>query len=374
MRSLILLFIILLLALPIFYANSYDYGYEFGYVEMNGIQSIINLYNISLEPGSPGISIQENVCLNLNGNNIFVQNVIQPTSLTRNGYNVDWETSVYYNGSYHEYIYTDIVGREFNLTTVWTNTSNELNVTFYMSNTTLTLNKTYSFPGKLIGVVYSGYTTGTVVAGYGNGAIAGLAKGFNVSIEEYYKYNGWYVPPIAYSGLPSTGEKAVNGYAYYSHGKVWVVYGNAGVQELYNFSVVIVNDTVYTFPRDSLWLDNGKFFVNSTPLENATIRPFCYYNYSFVPEKKILLSFSNATEIDCVKSKSFYLPHPEVVYFYKDGKCIGEFIGAVTIKNTTTITTSIIRTTTNLISKSIKICSILILFVTLIFLLLRKRH
>lgn len=56
-----------------------NYGYEFGYVEMEGIQSIITMYNISLASGSPMISVQQNIYLNVNGESTFVQNVIQPT-------------------------------------------------------------------------------------------------------------------------------------------------------------------------------------------------------------------------------------------------------------------------------------------------------
>lgn len=365
----------LIIFIPTVYAG-YNYGYEFGYVETNGIQSIVSLYNISLEPGSPSISIQENVCLNLNGSNVFVQNVIQPVNLTRDGYDIQWETSIYYNGSYHIYSHSDITGYTFNITTIWTNSSNKLYVVFFISNTTLTLNETCILEGKFLGIIYSGYETGTVIGGYGNGAIAGLAKGFNISIKEYYRYNNnWYVPPVAYSGFSSTGESATNGYAYFNNGTVWVTYGNAGIQELYNFSVVIVNNTVYTFPRDSLWIANGRFFVNSTPLENVTIRPFYYFNYSFIPKKEILINFNNYTKIDCIKSKSFYLPYPEVVYFYENGSCVGKFIGAIITHNLTSITTSIVHVTyTNLVDKIVKIVSIGILFVALIFLLFRKRY
>ncbi|AWR96023.1 hypothetical protein DFR85_12335 [Acidianus brierleyi] len=370
-----LLLLTLIVFIPVFHAG-FNYGYEFGYVETNGIQAIVNLYNISLQLGSPDISIQENVCLNLNGSNIFVQNVIQPMMLTKNGYDTQWETSIYYNGSYYEYFYSSIVGRTFNITTIWTNTSNMLRIEFFISNTTLTLNKTCVLKGKFIGIVYSGYDTGTVIGGYGNGAVAGLAKGFNISIKEYYRYNkNWYVPPVAYSGIPSTGESATNGYAYFSNGKVWITYGNAGMQKLYNFSVVIVNNTLYTFPRGSLWLANGRFFVNSTALENVTIRPFYYFNYSFIPEKRILINFNNYTEVDCVNGKSFYLPYPEVVYFYKNGKCVGEFIGAIVIHNVTKITTSIThQSSVNLVYKAIRIGSIGILFVILIILLFRKKY
>ncbi len=370
-----LLLLTLIAFIPVFHAG-FDYGYEFGYVETNGIQAIVNLYNISLQPGSPDISIQENVCLNLNGSNIFVQNVIQPTILTKNGYDTLWETSIFYNGSYHEYFYSNIVGHTFNITTIWTNSSDMLRIEFFISNTTLTLNKTCVLEGKFIGIVYSSYDTGTVIGGYGNGAIAGLAKGFNVSIKEYYRYDkNWYIPPVAYSGISSTGESATNGYAYFSHETVWITYGNAGTQELYNFSVVIVNNTLYTFPRNSLWLANGRFFVNSTALENVTIRPFYYFNYSFIPKKRILINFSNYTEVDCVNSKSFYLPYPEVVYFHKDGECIGEFIGATVTHNVTKIITSIIhKSSANLLNKIIKIGSISIFFIILIILLFRKKY
>ncbi|AEE94586.1 conserved hypothetical protein [Acidianus hospitalis W1] len=372
------LLVILIIFIPTVYAG-YDYGYEFGYVQTCGIQSIVSLYNISLEPGSPGISIQENVCLNINGSNVFVQNVIEPVMLTRYGYDVIWTTSVYYDGAYHMFCHSGIIGYTFNITTIWTNTSNALCIEFFISNTTLTLNKTCVIMGKFFGIIYSGYNAGTVIGGYGNSAVAELAKGFNVSIREYYRYNNnWYVPPVAYSGVWSTGESAINGYAYFSKGTVWITYGNAGIQELYNFSVVIVNNTVYTFPRGSLWIANGRFFVNFTPLENVTIRPFYYFNYSFIPKKEILISFDNYTEIDCVKSKSFYLPFPEVVYFYENGSCVGKFISTnityIASMVQSSYTKSIAHTINVNKTDKIAIVIIGILFITLIFLLFRKRY
>ncbi|WP_238699198.1 hypothetical protein [Saccharolobus sp. E5-1-F] len=322
----ILLFLSMILV-PTVYAG-YDYGYEFGYVNMNGIQAIVTLYNISLQPGSPTISVQENLCLNLNGSNIFVQNVIIPSILTKAGYEVEYINSIFYNGTYHIFSYYYLVGRSFNLTTVWFNTSDKLLITFYISNGSVSLNKTWVLYGNYLGIVYSGYDAGTVVVGYGNGATAYLGKGFNVSISEFYRYNnGWYVPPIAYSGYPITGESALNGYAYYYNGEVWVTYGNASDQMLYNFSVIIVNNTIFTFPKGSLWLANGRFFTNSIPFkEDLIISPFYYFNHSFIAKKQLLLKFNNYTEIDGIKGKTFFLPTSENVYIKENGKCIAMFL------------------------------------------------
>ncbi|BDC17481.1 hypothetical protein [Acidianus sp. HS-5] len=317
-----LLFLFLSLALI---PQGYSYGYEFGYVETNGIQAIVSLYNLSVN-SLYWVSIQQNVCLNFNGTSIFVQNVIQPYLHLRHGYEIAWQTSLYYDGSYHIHTFTYLEGTTFNITTAWSNTSCKLIIDFYISNGSVTENYTCVLVGKFIDVIYNGYSTGTVVVGYACGETAYLGKGFNVSIEEFYKYDGrWYVPPIAYSGYPNTGESAFCGCTYYYDGKAWVVYGHGGVKQLYNFSVVIVNNTVYTFPRGSLWLVNGKPFVNCTKCFGV-INPFSYFNYSFFPKKEILLCFHNCTEVDGVKGRVFYLPFPEEVYLNEDGKCVSLFV------------------------------------------------
>ncbi|MCY0860618.1 MAG: hypothetical protein OWQ54_09335 [Sulfolobaceae archaeon] len=322
-----------------------NYGYEFGYVKMNGIMSIITMYNLSVAISSPMISIQQNICLNVNGENVFVQNVIQPLTVNKS----IWITSVYYNGYYNTTSFSYLIGSEINLTTIWTPEGNTTIITFYASNGTLTFDKTYTLKGRFIGVIYDGYIIGTVVGGYGNGATAYLAKGFNISIVSFYEYNGsWYVPPVAYSGYPNTGENAFNGTAYYYDGKVWVVYGNSsGPQLLYNFSVVVVNNTVYTFPPNSLWvLNNGResFFVNKTSFENgAELSPFMIINHTFVLEKKIELVFPQPVEIDGVRSKVFYLPSPEAVYIDEGGKLVAEYINSSSysvIVNSSSTTTS----------------------------------
>ncbi|WP_009991422.1 hypothetical protein [Saccharolobus solfataricus] len=328
MKVITLFLFLFIILIPIVNAG-YDYGYEFGYVNMNGIQAIVTLYNISLQPGSPPISIQQNVCLNLNGSEILVQNVIIPLILTAtNQYEINWVNSVFYNGSYHTFSYSFVVGNTFNLTTVWVNSSDKLVITFYLSNCSTSLNRTYVLYGNYIGVVYSGYDAGTVIVGFRNGATADFVKGFNVSIQEFYRYdNSWYVPPVAYSGYSNTGESATNGYAYFYDGKVWVIYGNASTQMLYNFSVIIVNNTIFTFPKGSLWLSDGNFFTDSIPLKgNLIISPFYYFNYSFSTKKQILLKFNNYTVVDGIKGKAFYLPSSENVYIRENGKCVMEFI------------------------------------------------
>ncbi|WP_062421915.1 hypothetical protein [Sulfolobus acidocaldarius] len=327
-----------------------NYGYEFGYVEMEGIQSIITMYNISLASGSPMISVQQNIYLNVNGESTFVQNVIQP--LTNN--ESIWTTSVYYNGHYDVSRLSYLMGNEINLTTIWTPEGNNTVITFYASDGTSTFEKTYILEGKFLDIIYDGYTIGTVVAGYGNGEISYLAKGFNISIVSLYKYNGsWYVPPVAYSGWVNTGERAYNGTAYYYNGRVWVVYGNVtSPQLLYNFSVVIVNNTVYTFPPDSLWVSNGEhFFENQTPFDSGDrVSPFMTINYTFALEKKIELSFPQPVEIDGVRSKVFYLPSPETVYIDEGGRLVAEYVNSSI--NFTSINSSSNSTSMNTSSNS----------------------
>jgi len=312
-------------------SNSYDYGYEFGYVDADGVEALITFYNTSLAHVSPYFSVQENVCLNL-GASVFVQNVIT-CSYTVEQYPVlsvnktfTWETSIF-DGEYHITSHP-VEGNRFNLTTTWTNTSNGTLITFYESNFTESNKVTCLVPLHFLSVIYPGYYAGTVVAGYGNSVTAYLGEGFNVSIQQFYRYqHQWFVPPVAFSGYPNTGESAFNGSAHFYDGKVWVTWGNEGIQELYNYSVVIVNDSVYTFPQGSLWFQNGKPFVNSTD-DYGEIAPFFYFNHSFSPQKRIQLSFSTPTVIDGVKGETFYLPFPEYVYERENGSCIPLYISS----------------------------------------------
>ncbi|MCI2414200.1 MAG: hypothetical protein MPF33_02935 [Candidatus Aramenus sp.] len=322
------LFLLTLLALlpPIALAfSSTNYGYEFGYVPLNGLQSLVEVYNLSLAPGSPDISVQQNVCINVGGQGVFVQNVLHP--LPGEGC---WETSVYYNGEYNYTGFSPVKGSWFNLTTVWYAKGDDTVVEFYFSNGTVKEERTYVLQGEYLGVVYDGYTIGTVVAGYGNGAIAYLAKGFNVSIESFYLLNGsWYVPPLAWSGWENTGESAVGGKAYYYDGRVWVVYGNStSPQLLYNVSAVIVNNTVHVFPRGSLWEVDGKYLTNETEfVEGEVLKPLGT-NYSFVAEKEIVLEFPEQVAVDGVKGDVFYLPSPETVYVREGDKCVAVYVNS----------------------------------------------
>ncbi|WP_149564607.1 hypothetical protein [Sulfuracidifex tepidarius] len=294
-------------------SNSTDYGYEFGYVYMNGIQSIINVYNCSVSPGSPPISIQENTCLNADGTYLFVQNVVY--------YYLGetcWETSIEENGNYVT-SYQRVEGNTFNLTTTWDNESGKLEITFMFSNFTWSSKVTRVVDVPLTSVVYVGRNAGTVIGGYGNSLTSTLGKGFNVSIREYFEWNGkWYVPPVAFSGYQITGESAENGSATFYDGKVWVTHGDAGVQELYNYSVVVVNGTFFTFPPGSLWYADGIPFVNSTSL--GSVAPFCFFNHSF-SGREIRVVFSAPVMIDGVVSRVFYLPSPETVYLRNGTKC-----------------------------------------------------
>ncbi|QKR00827.1 hypothetical protein GWK48_10925 [Metallosphaera tengchongensis] len=324
MRSLLpLLLLFLLLPLPSSSFSPTNYGYEFGYVPMGGIQTVVVLYNISLALGSPDMSVQQNVCLNVGGQEVFVQNVLEPLSLTESG----WQTSVYFNGAYNE-TNSNLQGHVFNLTTTWYQQGNFTVIKFYLSNGTFKGERTYLLPGKLLDVVFSGYTTGTVVGGFGNGITAYLGEGFNVSMESFYLFNGtWYVPPIAWSGWVNTGEKAVGGSAYYYDGKVWVVFGNStSPQLLYNVSVVVVGNQVYTFPKDSLWEAGGKYFVNSTDyVEGEVLRPVGT-NYSFTLEKKYQVECSCV--MDGVKGNAFYLPSPETVYVREGDRCVALYVNS----------------------------------------------
>ncbi len=312
------------------FSSGYDYGYEFGYVNASGVQSVVHLYNVNVVMGSPGISIQENVCLNV-GYNVFVQNVIRPEELLRGTYSVQWQTSVFC-GIYKTYN-LDVQGNVFNLTITWNAGSGGVYVNFYLSNMTHTWRYTQVIPGKSLSVLYDGYTTGTVVVGYGNGDVADLGKGFNVSIRQYYLYDGkWYVPPVAFSGLPSTGESAHYGDAYAEDGEVWVTFGNEGVQRLYNYSVVIVNNTVFTFPEGSLWREGETYFVNCTELSDSPVSPVCYHGNPMVFRKAITLRTEGIAEVDGVKGDLFYLPFPEDVYVREGEECVQLWVnGSVTL-------------------------------------------
>ncbi|AOL17263.1 hypothetical protein BFU36_11720 [Sulfolobus sp. A20] len=345
-----------------------NYGYEFGYVRMNGIQSIIKMYNLSVTSGSPSISIQQNINLNINGEDTFVQNVVQPLTINKSM----WTTSIYYNGHFTVSFFSYLIGSEINLTTIWAPKGNITTITFYASNGTSTFNKSYVLEGKFMDIIYDGYTIGTVVGGYGNGETAYLAKGFNISIATFYEYNGsWYVPPVVYSGFPNTGEQAFNGKAYFYDGKVWVVYGNvSGPQLLYNFSVVIVNNTVYTFPPNSLWvLNNQRFFENQTSFEiGDKLSPFMTINYTFILEKKIELTFPQPVEIDGVKSKVFYLPCPETVYIDEGGKLIAEYV------NSSINFSSLSYTTSSLPSEGLVLYVVIITLAVVLLLLLPTKY
>ncbi|EWG06608.1 MAG: hypothetical protein ASUL_08569 [Candidatus Aramenus sulfurataquae] len=323
MKALFLL--VLLGLLPTLALASTDYGYEFGYVPLNGVQSLVEVYNLSLAPGSPDVSVQQNVCINVGGQEVFVQNVLHP--LPGEGC---WETSIYYNGEYNYTVFWPVKGSWFNLTTVWYGRGNETVVDFYFSNGTFQEEKTYVLQGGYIGVVYDGYTIGTVVAGYANSEVAFLAEGFNVSIESFYLLNGsWYVPPVAWSGWQNTGESVVGGEAYYYDGRVWVVYGNSSSpQLLYNASVVIVNNTVYVFPMGSLWEVNGKYFTNETEFAKGEVLKPLGTNYSFVAEKEIELKFPEQVVVDGVKGEVFYLPSPETVYVREGDKCVPVYVNS----------------------------------------------
>ncbi|WOE49771.1 hypothetical protein RQ359_001252 [Sulfuracidifex metallicus DSM 6482 = JCM 9184] len=336
-----LAFTILLILTPLTYvsllqgevmSSSYDYGYEFGYVHADGVEALITFYNTSLAYVSPYFSVQENVCLNL-GVPAFVQNVISCSYTIEQypNYSVNktftWETSIFFDGEYHITSH-QVEGNRFNLTTTWINTNNGTLITFCESNFTDSNKVTCLVPLHFLAIIYPGYYAGTVISGYGNSATAYLGKGFNVSIQQFYRYHGeWFVPPVAFSGYPNTGESAVNGSAHFYDGKVWVTWGNEGIQELYNYSVVIVNDSVYTFPQNSLWFQNGKPFINNTN-DCGEIAPFFYFNHSFSPQKRIQLRFARPTVVDGVKGETFYLPFPEYVYERENGSCIPLYVSS----------------------------------------------
>ncbi|MEW9492032.1 MAG: hypothetical protein TQ35_0007530 [Candidatus Aramenus sulfurataquae] len=121
-----------------------------------------------------------------------------------------------------------------------------------------------------------------------------------------------------------------------------MVYGNSSSpQLLYNASVVIVNNTVYVFPRGSLWEVNGKYFTNETEfVEGEALKPLGT-NYSFVAEKEIELKFPEQVVVDGVKGEVFYLPSPETVYVREGDKCVPVYVNSnVTYSSEPSQTTS----------------------------------
>ncbi|BAB65989.1 hypothetical protein [Sulfurisphaera tokodaii] len=346
-----------------------DYGYEFPQMPITGVNSTVIYYNISVSGSSP--STQQNTCILINKTQVFVQNVLWYYGKYENP---EWGIEIWYHGSLQIafYMTPTITGNKYTLITLWNYNKSGVLITFYLSNGTETFNETYYIPGKYNGLFN---IQGTVIVGYGNGATAYLAPGFNVSISTTVEIHGkWYTPPVIFSGLPNTGENAVCGRAYLStNNRVFVVYNNTNGKQIFELqflalpSVIIFGDEAIVFPFDSLWeikYPNGSvsFFVNETKyVEGAIVCPYGITNLPYQSNIPNVTHFKLEKKYHVVYDNySFWVPQKEYVFILINNSYVPILIdNSTTISNssntavptaTTTVTQTSVTTVTSFIT------------------------
>jgi hypothetical protein len=324
-RSALLLLPLLLLLYPPLHAvliGPTDYGYEFFQYQLCGITARITFYCLNYTGKIP--SIQQNFCIGLNASQIFVQNVMRYIGKC---FNPVWETSLYYNGSYHIFMMTpDLTGNTYNLTTLIYNGTGYVKIVFLISNYTNTFKHCVTLKGIYRGIV--GSLEGTVIAGYGCGETVTLEKGTKLEISSLYLYKGkWYVPAIILGNAPDTGEAAYCGkVCLLPCNTVLVTYNDSHGEYCIDYlalpSVIIFNNTVKVFPYNSLWeieYPNGstRYFVNCTTfVEGSRVCPVDVVgNYTFLLNKTYLVKSC----IPIYGEKEFYIPKAEYLFYVENG-------------------------------------------------------
>ncbi|MDT7901785.1 MAG: hypothetical protein RRE78_07835 [Acidianus sp.] len=360
-RSALLLLLLLLLLYPPLHAvliGPTDYGYEFFQYQLFGITARITFYCLNYTGKIP--SIQQNFCIVLNACQIFVQNVMWYIGKC---FNPVWETSLYYNWSYHRFIMTpDLTGNTYNLTTLIYNGTGYVKIVFLISNCTNTFKHCVTLKGVYRGIV--GSLEGTVIAGYGCGETVTLEKGTKLEISSLYLYKGkWYVPAIILGNGQNTAEAAYCGkVCLLPCNTVLVTYNDSHGEYCIDYlalpSVIIFNNTVKVFPYNSLWeieYPNGstRYFVNCTTfVEGSRVCPVDVVgNYTFLLNKTYLVKSC----IPIYGEKEFYIPKAEYLFYVENGSYHKIFVnGSETIlfhnssSYNTTSNNSVSSTTTNL--------------------------